>query len=60
MGCSCEFTIKHLVVKCVDFADVRKNYYPKKNLKELFNAVPAHKIIGFVKAVDLYKKKTVQ
>ena len=44
VSCNEPFTIKHFLLDCVDFLDIRKQYFTVINLKQLFSEVPVDKI----------------
>ena len=37
--CNCPLTIKHLLIECVDFNDVRQSFYQVPSLQDLFKTV---------------------
>ena len=37
--CNCPLTIKHLLIECVDFNDVRQRFYQVPSLQDLFKTV---------------------
>ena len=53
--CSCPLTIKHLLIECVDFNDVRQRFYRVPSLQDLFKNVKPEVILEFLKAAALYK-----
>ena len=52
--CNCPLTIKHLLIKCVDFSDVRQRFYRVPSLGDLFKTVKPEVILEFLKAAALY------
>ena len=54
--CSASYTIQHILIDCTDFAPIRANYYSVDSLKTLFDTVPIHAIISFLKEIALYYK----
>ena len=48
--CNCPLTIKHLLVECVDFTDVRQRFYQVPSLQDLFKTVKPDMISEFLKA----------
>jgi ribonuclease HI len=56
IGCNTAFTIKHILVECVDFADTRKLFYNVQDMNSLFKTVTKEKILGFIKEIGLYHK----
>ena len=53
--CNCLLTIKHLLIECVDFNDVRQRFYQVPSLPDLFKTVKAEVILEFLKAAALYR-----
>ena len=51
---NCLLTIKHLLIECVDFNDVRQRFYQVPSLQDLFKAVKPEVILEFLKAAALY------
>ena len=37
--CDCRLSIKHVLIECIDSADIRKQYFNCTDLKTLFNSV---------------------
>ena len=56
IGCNTAFTIKHILLDCVDFADVRKLFYNVQDMNKLFKTVSKEKILGFIREIGLYHK----
>ena len=56
IGCDTNFTIKHILIDCVDFADTRKLFYNCQDLYTLFRTVVKEKILDFVREIGLYHK----
>jgi len=54
--CDAAYTIKHILVDCVDFADARKLYYTEIDMFNLFGKVTREKILDFIREIGLYKK----
>ena len=53
--CNCPLTIKHLLIECVDFNDVRQRFYQVPSLQDLFKTVKPEVILDFLKAAVLYR-----
>ena len=53
--CNCPLTIKHLLIECVDFSDVRQRFYGIPSLQDLFKTVKPEVILEFLKAAALYR-----
>ena len=54
--CDCAFTIKHILIDCIDFADIRRKYYNVTNMFDLFKTTPTDNILNFLKEINLYHK----
>ena len=53
--CNCPLTIKHLLIECVDFNDVRQRFYQVPSLQDLCKTVKPEVILEFLKAAALYR-----
>jgi ribonuclease HI len=49
-------TVKHLLLDCVDLADVRQRFFSAGSMHELFNTVTCDNIISFLKETGLYSR----
>ena len=56
IGCDANFTIKHILLECIDFADTRKLFYNCRDLYSLFKTVAKEKILDFIREIGLYYK----
>ena len=45
--CDCPLTVKHILIECVDTADIRRQYFNCPDLKTLFNSVAGDTILAF-------------
>ena len=54
--CDCQFTVKHFLLDCVDFSDIRKKYFNCSTMSELFKLTPIDNIINYLKEIGLYNK----
>ena len=52
------FTVRHILLECVDFSNVRNKYYHvnTSTIKQLFNNVPIDNIFLFLKEIYLFNK----
>jgi len=53
--CQCPLTVKHILIECVDFNDVRNKHFVASSIKDLFENIEAQNIIDFIKK-PLYKQ----
>ena len=56
VGCDKPFTVRHILLECVDFSNVRNKYYHVNTIKQLFNDVPIDNIFLFLKEINLFNK----
>ena len=54
--CNSSLTIKHVLIECVDTADIRKQFFNCPDLKTLFNSVAGDTILAFLAEVNLKNK----
>ena len=54
--CSSNFSLKHVLIDCVDVADVRHTFYNANSLSNLFTNIAGDTILQFLKEIDLYTK----
>jgi hypothetical protein len=54
--CNSNFSLKHVLIDCVDVADVRQTFYNANSLSNLFTNVSGDTILQFLKEIDLYTK----
>jgi hypothetical protein len=52
--CGCTFTVKHILLECMDYSDFRNNYFSETNMKDLFEKTSPNNIIDFIKETELY------
>ena len=56
VGCHAPYSVKHLLIDCINLTPKRQYCFTVNNIKELFEHVEVDKILAFLKAVGLYKK----
>ena len=54
--CYCALTVKHILIECVDFMEVRQKYFDVPDLKTFFKDVDPSQIFAFLKEIGLFKK----
>ena len=54
--CDRPLIIKHILVECVDTAEIREQYFNCTDLKTLFNSVAGDTILAFLADVHLLHK----
>jgi len=56
IGCAHDFTISHVLLNCIEFADTRQRFYEEQDLKSLFENVTPSDILDFIKEIGLFYK----
>ena len=56
VGCDRKITIKHILIECVDFNDIRKKYIKTQSLEVLFNVTDPRNVVRFLKEIGLLAK----
>ena len=54
--CNSNFSLKHVLIDCMDVADVRQTFYNANSLSNLFTNVAGDTILQFLKEIDLCTK----
>ena len=55
-ACDQNFTIKHILIECSDFLQIRSKYYRANDLQDLFQNINISLIFAFLKEIGLYYK----
>ena len=56
VGCDAPFTVRHFLLECGDFAQVRNNCFHVNNMKELFQDIHIDNIMTFLRQINLFNK----
>ena len=56
VGCDAPFTVRHFLLECGDFAQVRNNCFHVDNMKELFQDIHIDSIMTFLRLINLFNK----
>ena len=56
VGCDAPFTVRHFLLECGDFAQVRNNCFHVDNIKELFQDIHIDSIMTFLRQINLFNK----
>ena len=56
VGCDTPFTVRHYLLECGDFAQVRNNCFHVDNMKELFQDIHIDSIMTFLRQINLFNK----
>ena len=54
--CDTPYSLKHVLLDCVDVAPIRDKYFKCASMHDLFSGIPNDAIISFLKEVGLYYK----
>ena len=54
--CNSNLSLKHVLIDCVDVADVQQTFYNANSLSNLFTNAAGDTILQFLKEIDLYTK----
>ena len=54
--CNQHFTVKHILIDCIDFLQTRNKYYRANDLPQLFQDVPVDNILSFLKEINIFNK----
>ena len=56
VGCDAPFTVRHILLECGDFAQVRNNCFHVLNMKQLFQDIHIDSIMTFLRQINLFNK----
>ena len=56
VGCDAPFTVRHFLLECGDFAQVRNNCFHVDNMKELFQDIHIDSFMTFLRQINLLNK----
>ena len=56
VGCDTPFTVRHFLLECGDFAQVRNNCFHVENLKPLIQDIHIDSIMTFLRQMNLLNK----
>ena len=56
VGCDAPFTVRHFLLGCGDFAQVRNNCFHVDNMKQLFQDIHVDSIITFLRQINHFNK----
>ena len=52
--CQCPLTVKHILIECPDFRDIRNKYFVASTMKDVFEQVRMRNVINFIKETHFY------
>ena len=56
VDCNAPFTVRHFLLKCGDFAQVRNNCFHVDNMQQLFQDKNVDSIMTFLQVINLFNK----
>ena len=56
VGCDSPFTVRHFLLECGGFAQVRNNRFHVENMKQLFQDTHIDSIMTFLRQINLFNK----
>ena len=56
VGCDAPFTVRHILLECGDFAQVRNNCFNVLNMKQLFPGIHIDSNMTFLRQINLFNK----
>ena len=56
VGCDAPFTVRHFLLECEDFAQLRNNCFHVDNMKQLFQNIHTDSIMTFLRQMGLFNK----
>ena len=56
VGCDAPFTVRHFLLECGDFAQVRNNCFHVENMKQLFQVIHIDSIMTFLRQINSFNK----
>ena len=52
--CQCPLTVKHILIGCIDFKDIRNKYFVASTMKDVFEQVNMRNVVNFIKEIHFY------
>ena len=56
VGCDAPFTVRHFLLECSDFAQVRDYCFHVDNMKQLFQDIHIDSIMTFLRQINLFNE----
>ncbi|GFO39486.1 LINE-1 retrotransposable element orf2 protein [Plakobranchus ocellatus] len=53
-ACNSLYTVRHILIECLDFQDTRRKYFSVTDLYRLFREVNPSRIVGYLKDLGVY------
>ena len=54
VACGCNLTVKHILIECGDFTEVRQRYYNAESLQQLFQETSVTYVFDFLCEIGLF------
>lgn len=55
-ACYSPYTVRHILIECTDFADIRKKHYVANDMGQLFREVDPCQILEYLKEIKILNK----
>ena len=59
VGCDAPFTVRHFLLECGDFAQVRNNCFHVDNMKQLFQDIHIDSIMTFLRQINIFYQNLI-
>ena len=56
VACNVVLTVKHILIECADFLEIRKKYFEEKSLYSLFRNVIPEVVFDFLREIGVFYK----
>ena len=56
IGCDQHLTVKHILLTCSDFMEMRESHFTAQTLRMLFQDISPEKIFKFLKEINIFGK----
>ena len=55
-GCNTRYTLKHILLECENFSNIRRRFYNCNNMYDLFHTVKKETILAYVREIGIYNR----
>ena len=56
ISCLVDLTVRHILLECPEFGDIRGKYFKCGDIKTLFDVVDQRRLLDFLKEIGLFNK----
>ena len=56
VACNVVLTVKHILIECADFLEIRKKYFEERSLCSLFRNVIPEVVFDFLREIGVFYK----